>query len=228
MRRFAIPTMCILCQQSTPADSLCELCRETLPWNARACRRCGAGELPRGIDICANCQRRPPPFCRTLAPLLYRGHAARWVVQAKHQSGAVAARLLGRLLADAVSTHYQSEQLPDALVVVPVSWQRLVRRGHNQAILIAEPVRQATGKPLQRRALARIRHTAIQPGLSTRARLANVRNAFKARRLWQGERVALIDDVMTTGATASALSEVLLDAGAAEVHVWCAARAAVS
>ncbi len=149
-------------------------------------------------------------------------------MQAKHQSGVVAARLLGQLLADAVAVHYRLDEMPDALVVVPVSWQRLVKRGHNQAALIAEPVCRATGIPLQRRALARIRHTAIQPGLSTHARLVNVRNAFKARRLWRGESVALIDDVMTTGATASALSEVLLDAGAAEVHVWCATRAAVS
>lgn len=127
-----------------------------------------------------------------------------------------------------MAAHYQAEQLPDALVVVPVSWQRLFRRGHNQAVLIAEPVCRATGIPLQRRAVARIRHTAIQPGLSTRARRVNVRNAFKARRIWHGESVALIDDVMTTGATASALSEVLLAAGVAEVHVWCAARATVS
>ncbi len=124
--------------------------------------------------------------------------------------------------------HYRPEQLPDLLVVVPVSWQRLLQRGHNQAALIAEPVCRATGIPLRRRALARIRHTVIQPGLSTRARLANVRNAFKARPIRHGESVALIDDVLTTGATASALSEVLLEAGAAEVHVWCAARAAVS
>ena len=228
LRHLAIPTICLLCHQSTPADSLCAACRESLPWNVRPCRRCAAGGLPRGIDLCADCQHRSPPFCRTLAPLLYRGPSARWIVQAKRQTGGVAARLLGRLLADAVAAHYEPEQLPDALVVVPVSWQRLLRRGHNQAVLIAEPVCRATGIPLQRRAVARIRHTAIQPGLSTRARLVNVRDAFKARRIWHGESVALIDDVMTTGATASALSEVLLDAGVAEVHVWCAARAAVS
>ena len=96
------------------------------------------------------------------------------------------------------------------------------------AVLIAEPIQRATRIKLHRRGVQRIRHTPIQPGLGYRERALNINDAFRVRKPWHGETVALIDDVMTTGATASALTAALLQAGVAEVHVWCATRAAAS
>lgn len=222
---LSLPTLCILCYQSTTSDSLCASCRAALPWNDRACRQCGLSDLPTGRVYCEGCQVQPPLYTRTVAPLHYRGPCARWVVKAKHQSGLVEARLLGRLLADAIAAHYRDTPLPTALIPVPLSWRRLLLRGHNQATLIAEPIQRATRIKLRRRSVQRIRHTSIQPGLSPHERQANLSNAFRVRQPWHGETVAIIDDVMTTGATASALTAALLRAGVAEVHVWCATRA---
>ena len=191
-----LPTLCILCNQSTTTGGLCTSCHKALPWNDRPCWRCGLGDLAVGRVCCESCQLKPPLYARTVAPLQYRDQCARWVVKAKHQSGLVEARLLGQLLATAV--------------------------------LIAEPIQRATRIKLHRRGVQRIRHTPIQPGLGYRERALNINDAFRVRKPWHGETVALIDDVMTTGATASALTAALLQAGVAEVHVWCATRAAAS
>ena len=223
-----LPTLCILCNQSTTTGGLCTSCHKALPWNDRPCWRCGLGDLAVGRVCCESCQLKPPLYARTVAPLQYRDQCARWVVKAKHQSGLVEARLLGQLLATAVAHQYLGATLPTALIPVPLSWRRLLWRGHNQAVLIAEPIQRATRIKLHHRGVQRIRHTPIQPGLGYRERALNINDAFRVRKPWHGETVALIDDVMTTGATASALTAALLQPGVAEVHVWCATRAAAS
>jgi len=108
---------------------------------------------------------------------------------------------------------------------VPLTAWRLARRGHNQALALARPVARALGIPVLRNGVQRIRRTPPQRGLALAERLQNLEGAFATQRDWSGWRVAIVDDVMTTGATAGELSRTLLAAGATEVHVLCAARA---
>ena len=206
---------------------LCSHCERSLAWNHHACRRCG---LPQPtvatppadtVGVCVQCAQTPPPFAATTAPLLYTGPVRQWIRAAKSARGLGEAKLLGRLLARGVEM--EGATIPDALVPVPLTTGRLFRRGHNQAILLALPIARRFRLPVHRRGIGRISGRKSQRGQSRQARARSVRGAFLATRPFAGH-LAIVDDVMTTGATASELASALLLAGAARVDVWAAAR----
>jgi ComF family protein len=118
-----------------------------------------------------------------------------------------------------------SNRRPDIIVPVPLSLRRLLARGHNQATLIAKPVSEAMAIPINQGLVKRVRHTSIQPGLDAAHRFNNLRRAFCCTVQLQGEVVAIIDDVVTSGATVTTLGQCLLAAGASEIHVWSPTRA---
>lgn len=233
--RQLLPGSCLLCDGavgSRPDLDLCPECLAALPWNEPACERC-ANPLPGAADepLCVVCRDAPPPFVRTLAPLTYDSFPRRWIARLKDQLGMVEGRILGTLLADAVAAHYAGaaaagQPMPEIIVPVPLTLRRLARRGHNQALTLARPVARRLGLGIARHAVVRARPGHRQRGLSRQQRLENPAGIFTPRRTWgdAGPCVAIVDDVMTTGATAAELSRVLLAAGAGEVHVWCAAR----
>jgi len=135
-------------------------------------------------------------------------------------------RVLGTLLTSAVRRAYTGHPLPTLVVPVPLSTRRLLVRGQNQAGVLARHLSAETGLPVDWDRCCRIRHTAPQTGRSRRERLKNLAGAFAFEGSLAGETVALIDDVMTTGATARAVARCLLRHGAAAVHIWTAARTA--
>lgn len=114
--------------------------------------------------------------------------------------------------------------LPAVIVPMPLSRQRRRQRGFNQAELLAAVVGRALGLERDRKCLVRTRHAAPQRSLARAARLRNLRGAFAVRGSLPATRLALLDDVATTGATARAATEALLAAGAAEVHLWVVAK----
>jgi ComF family protein len=133
--------------------------------------------------------------------------------------------VLGLLLADAVAAEGLHHEV-DVLVPMPLHVGRLVERGYDQVREIARFVAAPLALPLEPRALERIRATAPQVGLEREARRRNVQGAFAAHaRVVAGRRVALLDDVVTTGSTVAAAAEALREAGAVHVQVWCVARA---
>jgi len=221
------PHICSLCDQVCDDDAgadLCAHCRASLPWNTRHCARCAVPlEVDGGNGTCSYCLVSPPAFARCVAPLRYEAAPRAWVRRLKFHQGLAEAQLLGTLLADAVLARYLPQQLPDVLVPVPVSLRRLAGRGHNQALSLALVIGRVLNLPVSRRHISRIRHGPAQRALSRTARQRNLTDAF-ACRPWQGERVAVIDDVMTTGATMQALAVSMLAAGAGEVHAWSATR----
>jgi ComF family protein len=224
--RALFPPICLLCDQSCGAladADLCVRCRPVLPWNPDPCPRCA---LPRdnGNNRCQFCDQNPLPVTRTVAPLLHTGYPRHWVHRLKFHEGMVEGRLLAALLADAVRQSYARADLPDVLVPVPAPPGRLARRGHNQAVTIAAFVGRRLDLPLARRGARRARSSRPQRGLSRAARLKAAAGIFESRP-WRGETIAVIDDVMTTGATVAELARTLVAAGASEVHVWSATRA---
>jgi len=131
---------------------------------------------------------------------------------------------IGRWLAERLAERARHEERPDVLVSPPLSGSRLRERGFNQALELAKVCASRLSIPCDLRGVTRCGEAHAQAGLARRERLANLRGAFRCRRSFAGLRVALVDDVLTTGATAEALARVLKEAGAADVVVWALAR----
>ena len=217
-----LPRLCRLCDREIFRDiDLCGPCERSLAWNLNPCPRCA---LPRPAALsgpCPQCEREPPPFTATIAPLLYEGAVRRWVHAAKTARGLGEAKLLSGLLMRSIEAN--GARIPDGLVPVPLTTLRLLRRGHNQAGLLAAPLARRFGIANHRLGLKRAAGGQPQRGQSRGARARSVRGAFRATRPVAGH-IAIVDDVMTTGATVTHLARTLLDAGAGRVDVWAVAR----
>ncbi len=222
---FSLQGACTLCGGHTRA-ALCDGCLADLRRNCPACRRCGL-PLPGGDhgEACPACLSEPPPQSRTLTGADYTWPADRLMSRFKDAGRLEAGRaLLGPLLAEIA----RQPERPDLVTEIPSSWHGLRRRGFQQARLVAGWISGATGIPHAPGLLRRARHIRPQRGLSRRARQSNLTAGLDARRRLQGEHVALIDDVITTGSTVAEASRVLLSAGAGQVSVWGLARAPVT
>ena len=223
-----IPRVCRLCSREIDSDiDLCAHCEQSLAWNRHPCPQCGLPKpagTPRPADpqeACIQCLHDPPPFSATLAPLLYEGAVRKWVRRAKSARGIGEATLLSGLLGRGVDR--AETQIPEGLVPVPLTTGRLFRRGHNQAILLAAPLARRYRIAVHRRGIRRIGGGKPQRGQSRGARARSVRGVFLATRPFAGH-LAIVDDVMTTGATVTELAWALLAAGATRVDVWAVAR----
>lgn len=170
--------------------------------------------------FCGACIANPPRFDTVLSAFAY-GFPTDRLVQRFKFSGDLA---LGAWLGDAIARQAATRPRPDLLIPAPLSMQRLRGRGFNQALVLARRVARRLGLPVDGAAIAKRRDTPPQAGLSRAARQGNLRGAFECPRRLQGLQVAVIDDVMTTGATADALAAALKASGAACVDIWVVAR----
>lgn len=216
------PYLCALCGERAhgPLD-LCDGCADELPWIGRACQHCGI-PLAAGV-ACGECLQRPPPFVRCLSPLCYQSPIDHLVTRFKYEAKLSAGHLLSRLLAHHVITT-GTGALPDLLVPMPLHWRRRLRRGFNQADVIADVLSRQLRLPIAHHGLRRVQPSPAQQGLSAAARRQNLKRAFAGTGQVAGRYVALIDDVVTTGTTARMATKALLEAGAQSVEVWSLAR----
>lgn len=216
------PRHCLVCGEACPAESLCPACRQALPWNRSACQRC-ALPLPVPVAACGHCLRRPPPLTVVHAAFRYEIPLDRLLPRLKFHDDLAAGRLLGGLMAEALA----GTERPDALIPVPLHRRRLRSRGFDQTLELAVPLAHALRLPLMDDILMRMRETAPQSRLDAAARRRNLRRAFAVR---EGgvlpTHVALVDDVMTTGATLHAAADALQRAGVTRVDAWVCARVA--
>lgn len=218
---------CLLCSESTDTvQPICTPCESELPWLGEHCTVC-ALPLPMAGLRCGQCAARPPAFERVLASWAYDFPVDSLITRFKHQAKWPLGRLLGELLAQSLQHHFdEGLERPDALVPVPLAARRLRQRGFNQATLLARWLSAALRIPCEDNLLLRIQDTPAQQVLDARARRRNLRQAFALApgAALSNRHLALVDDVLTTGATAQALARLLLDAGAARVDVYCLAR----
>jgi ComF family protein len=230
---WLIPPQCLLCpgRGQPPGFDLCSACEGELPALVAPCGRCGLPRVPHAAASrdagCGHCSGLARPFVRCFAPYLYGAHVD-GVIHALKYDGALAnARVLGILLGRAVAARGLQGDV-DLLVPMPLHPDRLVERGFNQSFEIARFTGRVVGRPCEPLGLSRTRATAPQVALSRPDRARNVTGAFgpaaHSARV-AGRRIALVDDVVTTGSTASEASRALLAIGAVSVEVWSVARA---
>ncbi len=225
-----MPPACGACKAPTAQDGLlCPACWQALvPIGAGRCRSCGI-PLPHAPDDsgdCAACMADPPSWDRARAPHAYAGSARTLVLALKNGRPELAPLMADAMLADA-----RRLARPDTLVVpVPLHWSRLWRRGYNQSALLSARIAAALGLEHGLDRLRRTRRTRSSQGLNRAARARNVAGAFApapgAAAHVRGRPILLVDDVLTTGATAQAAASVLRRAGAARVDVVTFARVA--
>lgn len=201
------------------ARPLCPGCLNDLPWHRQPqCPQC-ALPTPDG-QLCGACLKHPPAFDRTHAALAYAFPLDQMIPRLKYHGQLAIAPVLGECLAEAAA----AAPRPDRLLAMPLHAARIRERGFNHATEIARTVASQLGLPLDLESARRIRDTPPQMGLKHDARRRNVRGAFMCSGGVQGKRIALIDDVMTTGTSLDELAKTLKQAGAREVEVWVVAR----
>lgn len=226
-----LPPHCAACDQ--PVDRhglLCASCFAAIGLITEpCCRRCGvpfATARQAGVGgLCPACLAAPPVFAQARAALRYDTAARRLILPFKHADRTELAGLLAAQMARAGAALLSSA---DLLVPVPVHRARLFRRRYNQAALLARSLARLAQRPMLPDVLRRVRGTAPLGDKSAEQRAAELTGAVELRRRRAGRiagrRVLLIDDVMTSGATANACAVALLAAGAAAVDVLAAAR----
>jgi len=222
LTRFVLPWRCLLCGDAGANGlDLCAGCASELPRNHSCCARC-ALPLATPAALCGECQRHPPPWQAAWAPFRYGWPLDRLESRYKFAADLAA----GRALATLWQREPRPIDLPELLLSVPLHPTRLRRRGYNQALELARPLAKQFDIPLRHDVLERVRRTDAQTELDAASRRRNVRGAFRLRgNIELPAHVAILDDVMTTGATLAECSRVLRSGGVERVDVWALARA---
>ncbi len=220
---------CFLCRGGTDAARgetlLCSACDADLPRLGGPLCPCCALASP-DAQPCGRCLAESPAYDLTHAALAYQFPADALVQSLKFRGELALAPLLGGLLGALARERLAAQGVAvDAVLPVPLAAQRLAGRGYNQAMEVARPVARALGAPLEARLCERVRDTASQTDLPWDARASNVRGAFRCAVPLEGATLAVVDDVMTTGATLAELARTLKLAGAARVVNCVVARA---
>lgn len=223
---------CLLCvqpvkQQPQASRLICANCHQRLPGITRACPVCAMPSDP--DQVCGDCLNTSPYFHKTVAAFHYQLPVSRFISQLKYAGQLQLTSLLTDYLITQVENCYQHEALPDLIIPVPLHSKKIKQRGFNQSLEIARKIAGKLNIKLNFNLLIRVLNTPPQSSLDATQREKNLRNAFQltdqAKKIIQGKTVALVDDVMTTGATVNELSRLLYRGGVARIHIWCIARA---
>jgi ComF family protein len=212
-----LPQQCLLCTAPAAARAVCADCHARLPrLTPQRCAQC-ATPTPQG-EICGACLAAPPAFATVSAAYAYAWPLAPLIQQFKYAGNLALARLLAEAMCAAIPTAV------DLIIAMPLAPSRLRERGFNQALELARYAGKATATTVAASACRRVIDGTPQALLPWRQRAKNIRGAFVCDADLSGLRVAVVDDVITTGATLDELARTLRKAGALEVHGWMVAR----
>ena len=226
-----MPYDCILCgRNSTSGANFCPTCSEDLPLITKPCRYCSVETIQSvSQSICGPCTIKKPVYNRCIATMSYASPADELISQFKFNANFAAGLALGEVLAQRFKRHCECYGYPDAIVPVPLHQARLQERGFNQALELAKQMSQLTGTPVLNKALTRIKNTVPQTEIKRAGlRKSNLKKAFACidlPRTGKIKHIALVDDVVTTGATLNEAARALFISGAERVDCFCIARA---
>ncbi len=201
------------------ALAICTDCLHDLPWHTQEhCPQCGL--LSTGNQVCGHCLTSSPAFDATQALFRYEYPLDAMLQCYKYGRQLTMADIFGELMIQRLPASAR----PDVIIPMPLHPQRLQERGFNQAVEIGRMVAKRLQLPLDIQSCSRIKPAPPQVSLPLKERVKNMRNAFACNKKLDGLRVALLDDVMTTGASLNALASTVKSAGAAHVECWTIAR----
>lgn len=213
----AISPSCLLCAGASRGELLCADCEKDLPRLAH--EHCDTCALPITAGTrCGACLAHPPHYDHVCAPFIYAFPIDALVQALKYREMLAVAPLFGNAITKNL------DEKPDVLIPMPLADARLRERGFNQAQEIARHLARASGIALSPHACRKVRDTAPQAALPWKERAKNMRKAFVCDEDFSGQHVAVIDDVMTTGATLNEIARNLKQAGAVRVTGLIAAR----
>jgi ComF family protein len=208
-----------MCNSMSHDGLWCSACDAALPYLDTFC--CPVCALPTpGGDVCGHCLSHPPQFEHTSAVFAYSFPLDKLIQGMKYGQQLALAHAFAKKLAQKID----KDDLPDHIIAMPLHPAKLRERGFNQSLLLAATIARELNLDLLPDACRRVRDTPPQSGLPWKERNNNVRNAFCCDRDLSGKRVALVDDVLTTGASLNALAEAVAKRGAIEVKAWVVAR----
>ena len=215
-----LPSQCAICK-AWPSHAICDTCVAAFGQPVSRCQKCATESA---LKICSACLQNPPALHACWAAMSYTWPWASLIAQFKFQSQPGWARHFALLMH---STPFVADalELAQVLIPIPLSFQRLSERGFNQSLVLSQ---QLSREKTQVSSLLRMRNTLAQSSLPRNERLTNLKGAFVVAPLMaaklRGQRILLIDDVMTSGATLNAAAQVLKQAGAAHVSALVFAR----
>lgn len=219
------PHICCLCGQSSQLHmDLCKDCLGDLLDHGQLCHRCGSPVSVMQTDaICGHCLKQPPPYRHTLSAFCYEAPLTRLITRLKFNGKIQLANMFARAW---IHQHGNKDiEIPDAILPVPMHRRRIWTRGYNQALEIARPIARHFRLPVLIDHVVRTRPTKPQSDLNARERNLNIRGCFQVMKAIPYQRIAIVDDVVTTGSTVRELASALAVAGVEVVDVWCIARA---
>ena len=225
--------LCASCIESNIANNhaVCKPCLNDLPWHPNtSCLQCGLASSGTGLNtvVCGSCLNNPPDFDATKAVFLYAYPVDAMMQRYKYGSLLNLGDTFGEFLAEKTALGALNNNHVDLIIPMPMHPQRLKERGFNQALEIAKVLCKNYKEKLDYKSITRQTLTPPQASLPLKERVKNIKDAFKvnADKLdkFQGKRIAIVDDVMTTGASLNELAKTLKKAGASHVECWVIAR----
>lgn len=210
---------CVLCGSMSHDGLWCAACDADHPYlNAPHCPVC-ALPTPTG-EVCGHCLSHPSLFTRTTAAFGYAFPLDKLIQAMKYGEQLALARTFAKKLA----LRIDKSTLPDYVIPMPLHPAKLRQRGFNQSLLIAATIVRELDITLLPNSCQRVRDTPPQSALPIKERNKNVRNAFQCDVDLTGKRIAMVDDVLTSGASLSALAAAIQKQGASEINAWVVAR----
>ncbi|MEA2102248.1 MAG: ComF family protein, partial [Thermodesulfobacteriota bacterium] len=217
---YILPSSCLVCGSGeNVVNGLCQTCRGQLrSLGDQVCEICGV-PLPMG-GVCLGCQQDPPPYDRMLSAAGYEGIIRDIILAFKYHRTTIFKGVLGRMLSD---LFFRINQPIDILTFVPMNYKRQVSRGYNQSALLARELSRHTGVQVGYDLIKKTRVTPPQEALGALQRKENLKGAFEVKKM-KGQSIMIVDDVITTGATAREISGAFRKAGARKVFFISVSR----
>jgi len=213
-----LKSSCLLCAEKSASKlSLCVNCLQSLPAAPTpSCPQCG---LHSNGELCGNCLKNKPYYDATHALFSYTYPIDAVLQHYKYGSALYLSKTLGYLLQEKMVTNDV-----DIIIPMPLHPDRIKERGFNQSLEIAKVMAVHHQITLDSNSCQRVRNTPPQTSLTPKERINNMKGAFDCSTHFTGQHIALVDDVMTTGASLNALAKTLKEAGAARVSCYVIAR----